>query len=194
MERSEAEESIKDIKKMLKETEEEIGKARRNCVDYQLLWGILVLVGVGLTIFFLNLGIFNCITISWLSLVAIGAFFSYRIGKKEFRKTGIITFVDMVIVKVWVSISVGMMLIILFAHLSPAFNFALIPAFLAILVGIALFIQASLFSWRLLFFAAPLWWIGAIIMVAYPENALYFYAGLLILTYIIPAVLVKVKS
>ncbi len=194
MERSEAKKSIEDIKKMLKETKEEAKLARRNYVDYQLLWGILVLVGIGLNILFLNLRVFTWITIGWFLLMGIGIFLSYRIGKRQFRETGITTFVSKVIVKIWLSTGIGMMLVVLFAYVSPAFNPALIPAFLAILVGIALFVESFLCSWILLSFAAPLWWVGAIVMAVYPENSLYFYAGLIVLTYIIPAILVKVKG
>jgi hypothetical protein len=194
MQKSEAEKSIEDIKKMLKETEEEVRRARKNYVDYQLIWGILVLAGIGLNILFLKLRFFAWITIGWFLLMGIGIILSYGIGKRQFRETGITTFVSKVIVKIWLSTGIGMMLIILFAYVSPEFNFALIPAFLAILVGIALFIESFLCSWRFLSFVAPLWWIGAIIMAIYPENSLYFYAGLIVLTYIIPAILVKIKG
>jgi hypothetical protein len=194
MKRSEAEKSIEDIKRMLKETEGEVRRARKSYVDYQLVWGILVLVGIGLNILFLKLRIFAWITIGWFLLMGVGIFLSYRIGKRQFRETGITTFVSKVIVRVWLSAGIGMMLIVLFAYVSPGFAFVLIPAFLAILVGIALFVESFLCSWKFLSFVAPLWWIGAIIMAIYPENSLYFYAGLIVLTYIIPAILVKIKD
>jgi hypothetical protein len=194
MERSEAKKNIEDIKKMLKETKEEAKLARRNYVDYQLLWGSLVLVGIGLNILFLKLRVFSWIMVAWFLLMGIGIVLSYGIGKREFRRTGITTFVANMVVKVWLSTGIGMMLIILFAYVSPEFTFVLIPAFLAILVGIALFVESFLCSWVLLTFAAPLWWIGAVVMAVFPENSLYFYAGLIVLTYIIPAILVKVKG
>lgn len=194
MRKDEAKKSIKNIREMLRETKGEIDEARRNCVDYRLLWGVIVLIGIGQTILFLRLGLFAWISIGWIFLTGTGIFLSYRIGEREFRKTGVTTFVDRVIVKVWVSVFIGMGLIVFFAYLSPGFNFALIPPFIAILVGIALVIESALYSWRLLYFVAPLWWVGAVIMAVYPENALYFNAGLILFTYIVPALLVKVKS
>ncbi|MCK4420405.1 hypothetical protein KAW48_01310, partial [candidate division WOR-3 bacterium] len=73
-------------------------------------------------------------------------------------------------------------------------NPELIPAFIAILVGIGFFIHSFLLSWRLLSFVSPLWWIGAIIMAIYPGSSFALFAILLILTYITPAIIIKIKQ
>jgi tetrahydromethanopterin S-methyltransferase subunit G len=193
MEKIEAEKNLEEIRKMLKETEEEVRQIAINSVDYQLLWGILVLAGMGLNILFSWLSLFVMIPIVWFLVMGIGGFFSYRLGKREFTKTGIITFVGKAVGMTWFATSIGIVLAIVLVSVTNS-NPELIPAFIAILVGIGFFIHSFLLSWRLLSLTSPLWWLGAIIMAIYPKSSFALFAILLTLTYITPAIIIKLKQ
>ena len=45
-----------------------------------------------------------------------------------------------------------------------------------IVLGIAIMITGGLYSWKTLFLIAPLWWIGALLMVLVDEACLIIYA------------------
>lgn len=193
MEKREAERNIEEIRRMLKETEEEVRQIAINGVDYQILWGFLVLIGLGLNFLFIKARLFIWIPIEWFLIMVLGWFFSSRLTKREFKRTGIITFVGKVEGIVWFATSIGIVLVILFGWISKFFDPVLIPAFIAILVGNAFFISSFLFSSRISSLISPLWWIGAIVMVINPGIALFLYIGLVMLTMIVPGLITKAK-
>lgn len=193
MEKKEAERNLAEIRRMLKETEEEVRQIAINGVDYQLLWGFLVLIGLGVNFLFLKMRFFIWIPVEWFFIMAIGWFFSHRLTKREFKRSGVITYIGKAVGIVWFATSVGIVLVILLALITKSFNPELIPVFISILLGIAFFIESFLLSWHLLSFASPLFWIGAIIMAIFPDYSMLIYLGLIILTMILPGIVLKLR-
>lgn len=194
MERREAERDLKEIRRMLKETEEEVRQIAINGADYQILWGILVLIGLGVNFLLVKTKLFIWIPIEWLLIMVLGWFLSHRITKREFNQTGIITFVGRAEGIVWFATSIGIVLIILFCWISRFFDPVLIPSFISILVGNAFFISSFLLSSRISSLISPLWWIGAIVMAINPGITLPVYSGLIVLTMIVPGSITKAKG
>ena len=101
---------MEEIKKHLRETEEELRKTGVCAVEIQFLWGILALVGIGLTNFFHDRALYNLIWLNWACIMFVGSFFGYRIVKKIARMTGITSFAGKLIGMVWIGITISIML------------------------------------------------------------------------------------
>jgi hypothetical protein len=64
-----------------------------------------------------------------------------------------------------------------------------IPAFVAIVIGGAMFVNAGLFESRILLAAAGAWWLCSIAMLVFPEQSFLLNALALFLGYLWPAFL-----
>jgi len=193
MEKIEAEKELKEIKRMLKETEDEVKQIAVSSADYSILWGVIVIIGLCLNFLFVKLRLFPWIPVEWVFVTILGWFLSHRLAKREFRRTGVITFVGKVETAVWGATTIGIFIIILFGWISEFSNPVLIPAFIAILAGNAFFISSFLISSRISMLFSPLWWIGAIFMAIYPGISFYIFIVLIFLTMIVPGLITKVE-
>jgi hypothetical protein len=194
MEKREAENSIKEIKRVLKETEDEVRLLGIHTVDYQLLWGILVLIGLGINHFLIMFHHYYWIPVEWLSIMVVGWIIGHFLGKKQFRQTGIMTFAGKIISITWFATTIGIVIIIGFGWLSKYFNPALTPSIIAIMLGNAYMITSFLLSSRLLVVVSPLWWIGSVITAIFPMYSFYIFMGLIIFTMILPGVIIKLTK
>lgn len=194
MEKNEARESINHIRSKLTETREEVHKVAVHSVDHFLVWGIVVLIGMGLNILLSHLELYIWIGVAWFALMVAGAFISYRVDKKIYEKTGITTFIGKMIGKVWIAFFLSIVVLILIMYLVPDFPSEYLPSIIATLVGIGMFLTGSLSSWRLVTFLSVLWWIGAVFMAFFTEVSYYLYAILIFFTYIVPAIIMKITE
>jgi hypothetical protein len=194
MEKLEAEESIKEIKRMLKETEDEVKKVAESRADYSILWGIIVIIGLLLNILLSRFELYFWAFIMWILVLIIGWLSSHLLSRREFRRTGIITFVGKIESVIWVATSIGILLVMLFGWFSESFNPILIPTIVAILAGNAFFISSFLFSDKVLKFCSPIWWIGAILSVIYPGIIFYIFIVLIFFTMIVPGLITKLTN
>lgn len=194
MERKEAEESIKEIKRMLRETEDEVQEMAVHRADYSILWGCIVIIGLILNMLLVQLELYVWIFVMWGMVLIAGWFSSHRLLRREFRKTGIITFVEKIESIIWIATSISMFLVIILGGFVESFNPLHIPAIIALMAGNAFFISSFLFSDKVLKFSAPIWWIGAIIAFLYPEITFYLFVILILFTMIIPGILIKTRS
>lgn len=191
MEKGEARESIDRIRQALTETREEAHKVAAHSVNHFLVWGIIVLIGIGFNILLSYLELYPWIGAAWFVLMIAGAFISRRVDIKIYRETGMTTFIGRMIGRVWIGVSISIVALILIVYLEPSFPFRYIPAVIALIVGGGMFLTGSLSSWRLLVVLSPLWWVGAVISGMFPEISYYLFAGLILLTYILPAIIMK---
>ncbi|OQX54512.1 MAG: hypothetical protein B5M53_05705 [Candidatus Cloacimonas sp. 4484_209] len=182
MEKQEAQRELAEIRSMLKETEEEVKQISKSNADYRILWGVCV--------FFVRIDLMLWVPFEWVLIMGLGWFFSHRLTKRVFRKTGIMTFVGKVEGMVWLSTTVSIILVMLFG-ISKFFNPTLIPAFIAILIGNAFFIGSFLFSSRISAVFSIFIWIGAVALAINPQLSFQIYMGLVVLTMIVPGIITK---
>jgi hypothetical protein len=194
MEKIDAEKEIKEIKSMLKETEDEIKKVSVYRADYSIMWGTIVIIGLLINMLLSRFELYIWVFIMWILVLISGWSFSHIISRREYRQTGIITFVGKIETVIWVATSIGILLVILFGWFSELFNPILIPTIVAILAGNAFFISSFLFSDKILKFSSPIWWIGAILSVIYPGIIFYIFIVLIFFTMIVPGLITKLTS
>ncbi len=190
MDKKEAEKSLEEIKKHLRETDEELRKTGIWAVDIQFLWGVLALAGLGLTIYLHDRALYNLIWLNWACIMAVGSFFGYRIAKRIARMTGITSFAGKLIGMVWVGITISIMLAMFILWLTEYTDF--FESVIALFIGVGFFVEAFV-SWREFTIAAILCWIGAVIVALFPGFANLTFTVLVFATMIVPGIVVKIR-
>lgn len=190
MNKKEAEKSFEEIKRHLMETEEDLRKTGIYAVDIQFLLGILVLVGLGLTVFLHGQALYNLIWVVWACIFVVGFFFGYRLAKRIPRMTGITSFAGKLIGMVWLGITISLalaMFIVWYSGYTPY-----LESFIALLVGLGFFVE-SFVSWREFLIAAILYWIAALIDGFFPDVTNLVFAFLVFATMVVPGIVVKIR-
>jgi hypothetical protein len=190
MDKIDAEKSLGEIRKHLRETEEELRKTGIYAIDTQLLWGVLVLLGLGMTFLFDMLALYKLIWISWLVIMFSGWFFGYRISKRISEMTGFTSFAGRIIKMVWLGVTICIALDMIIGWFSMGKGFSV--ASIAMFVGIGFFVEAFV-SWREFLIAAVLYWVGAIIIGLYPKISIFIFTFLILVTMVIPGIIVKIR-
>jgi hypothetical protein len=190
IDKKEAEKSLKEIKRHLGETEEELRKMGKCAIDIHFLWGILALVGIVLTNFFRNQGMYNFIWISWVCIIGICVFFAYRIAMRIATMTGITSFGAKLIGMVWVGITVSIVLVMFIVWYAGYTHY--LESFIALLIGVGFFVEAFV-SRREFVIAAVLCWIGAVIDGLFPDVSILVFSFFIFLTMIVPEIIVKIS-
>ncbi len=190
MDKKEAEKSFKEIKRHLRETEEELRKMGKCAVDIHFLWGVLALVGIVLTNFFRNQELYNFIWLSWICIIGVCAFFAYRIAKKIAMMTGITSFAAKLTGMVWVGITISIILAMFIVWFSGYTHY--LESFIALLIGVGFFVEAFV-SWREFIIAAVLCWISAIIDGLFPDVSILVFSFFIFVTMIIPEIIIKIS-
>jgi len=191
IDRKEAEKSLEEIKRHLRETEEELRKMGKCAVDIHLLWGILALVGLILTNFFYDQALYNFIWISWACIICVCSFFGYRIARKIAMMTGITSFAAKLTCMVWVGITISIALAMFISWATEYTHF--LESVIALFVGVGFFVEAFV-TWREFIAAAILCWLGAIIVGLFPQLVNLVFSFLIFITMILPAIIVKIGS
>ena len=191
MDRIEAEKSLEEIKKHLRDTDEELRQTGVWAMDIQFLWGVLALVGLGLTVYLRGRAMYNLIWLSWACIMVVGSFFGYRIAKRLARMTGITSFAGKLIGMVWVGITISIMLAMFILWLTEYTHF--FESVIALFIGVGFFVEAFA-SWKEFTVAAILCWIGAIIVGLFPDLANLTFTILIFATMILPGIVVKIIS
>ena len=190
MDRIEAEKSLEEIKKHLRDTEEELRQTGVWAMDIQFLWGVLALVGLGLTVYLRGRAMYNLIWLSWACIMVVGSFFGYRIAKKLARTTGITSFVGKLIGMVWIGITISIMLAMFILWLTEYTEF--FESVIALFIGVGFFVEAFA-SRRAFALAAIVCWIGAVIVGLFPEAANLTFTILIFATMIVPGIAAKIR-
>jgi hypothetical protein len=189
MDKKEAEKSLEEIKKHLRETEEDMKKMGGCAVEIHFLWGVFALIGLALSEFFHARGMYNMIWISWICIVGICSFFAYGIAKRITNMTGITSFAGKLIGMVWVGITVSIVLAMLILWATEYIHF--LESVIALFIGLGFFVEAYV-TWREYIAAAVLCWIGAVIVGFFPDLVNLVFSLLIFVTMILPAIVVKV--
>jgi hypothetical protein len=191
LDKKEAEKSLEEIKKHLRETEEDMKKMGGCAVEIHFLWGILALIGLALTIFFHGRAMYNLIWISWALIVCICSFFAYGIAKRIARMTGITSFAGKLIGMVWVGITISIVLAMFVLWATEYIHF--LESVVALFIGVGFFVEAFV-TWREYIAAAILCWIGAVIVGFFPQLVNPVFSFIIFVTMIVPAIVVKIRS
>ena len=190
MDKKEAKKDFEEIKRHLVETEEDLRKTGIYAVDIQLLVGVLVLLGLGLTTFLHGRALYNLIWVVWACIFVVGFFFGYRLAKRIPLMTGITSFAGKLIGMVWLGITISLalaMFIIWHSGYTPY-----LESFIALMVGLGFFVE-SFVSWREFIIAAILCWVAAIIDGFFPDVTNLMLAFLVFATMVVPGIVVKIR-
>lgn len=190
MDKKEAQKNFEEIKRHLIETEEDLRKTGIYAVDIQLLLGVLVLAGLGLTVFLHGRALYNLIWVVWACIFIVGFFFGYRLAKRIPRMTGVTSFAGKLIGMVWLGITISLALAMFIVWRSGYTPY--LESFIALLVGVGFFVEAFV-SWRIFIVAAILYWIAALVDGFFPDLTNFVFAFLIFVTMIVPGIVVKIR-
>jgi hypothetical protein len=190
MNKKEAQKDFEEIKRHLIETEEDLRKTGIYAVDIQLLLGVLVLAGLGLTIFIHGRALYNLIWVVWACIFVVGFLFGYRLAKRIPRMTGVTSFAGKLIGMVWLGVTISLALAMFIVWRSGYTPY--LESFIALLVGVGFFVEAFV-SWREFIIAAVLCWIAALVDGFFPDLTNLVFAFLIFATMIAPGIVVKIR-
>jgi len=190
MDKKEAEKNFEEIKRHLVETEEDLRKTGVYALDIQLLLGILVLAGLGFTVFLHGKALYNLIWVVWSLVFIVGFFFGYKLARRIPRMTGITSYAGKLIGMVWLGITISIALMMFIVWRSGYTPY--LESFIALLVGVGFFVE-SFVSWREFIIAAILYWAAAIIDGFFPDLTNLVFAVLIFVTMILPGIVVKIR-
>jgi len=187
MDRDQALEDLQVIRRMIDETK----KATMYSGDQLILWGVLALVATALTHLFVTLRWFPYIGLVWLLFVLSGWTGAVFLIKKERKRAEVNPFIGRLTGITWMSCNIGVLLFTLLGVFTEIYDARYLASMVAIVLGIAIMITGGLYSWKTLFLIAPLWWIGALLMVFLDEAYLVIYAILIGIGMILPGILAR---
>jgi hypothetical protein len=154
------------------------------------LLGVLVLAGLGLTIFIHGRALYNLIWVVWACIFVVGFLFGYRLAKRIPRMTGVTSFAGKLIGMVWLGVTISLALAMFIVWRSGYTPY--LESFIALLVGVGFFVEAFV-SWREFIIAAVLCWIAALVDGFFPDLTNLVFAFLIFATMIAPGIVVKIR-
>ncbi len=182
----------KDEIRLIQEMIERTKKITAGSWMFFLVWGIVVMLGIGSMYGLVFIEKFSWIWLNWVVFVGIGVVFSIVYGIKYERQEGARTYPY--IATAHVSIACGMAFIIVgfIFPLLKLYTWGLIPVFISLVAGILVFSLGGIYEWNLLKWCGVIWWLGAIGMVFIHENyRALLVIPLLLIGYIMPALVLR---
>ena len=158
MEEHHAREDLRFIREMLEET-------RRTVADngmHYINWSIMPALGIIGTYVVLITGIPSIYVLwIWGLAVGLGWVFSYLIGRRQTSDKRP-SFADRVLVSVWVAAGIAMMIIAFGGMISGAFSPQVIPALMAVIMGVPFLTAGLLYDLNWFRLISVGWWIAGI--------------------------------
>ncbi len=156
------------------------------------VWGILVAVGMILMYLKIVFQFQIDSMIFWGILIGTGWLFSIKRRFTHYRKRRVKTFAGAVIGSVWLSCGIVMTLIgFVLGPVGAIKGWAIMPL-IALVLGIGYFITSVIIPNRWIRYSAFGWWIGGILIAAYPAPyILLVFAGMMICFQIIPGIVLQ---
>ena len=188
MTENEAQQELAFIKKVMEDSRRIIAYDGKDFT----FWGILVTVGMVLMYVNIVFQFHISSMVLWGSFIGTGWIFSIVRGFTHHRKQRVKTFASSVISSVWLSCGIVMTLIgFVLNPVGAIKGWAVLPL-IALVLGIGYFITSVIIPTRWIRYSAFGWWIGGILIAAYPGQYMSLaFAGMMICFQIIPGIILQ---
>ncbi len=190
MNEMEAKESIELIKDMIRKTK----NAAAYSGDIYIIWGMLTLLAVLGTYLLVVLKLYQYIWINWTAFMGGGFIYSVYHGITRERRADLVTFAGRILGYTWFACGVSLVILAFVAPLAGLYPTHMIPALVAIVIGIGYYITGKVVQWKLLVWLAFLWWVGGSgMMFVKTDSILLIFALLMSLGYLVPGFILRAK-
>jgi len=188
MNEMQAKDEIRWIQEMIERTK----KITAGSWMFFLVWGIVIILGIGGMYGLVYLEKFSWIWMNWVVFVGIGVVFSIVYGKKYEKVEGARTYPYIATAHVCFACGMAFMLVGFIFPLLKLYSWGLIAVFISLIAGILLFTLGGIFEWNLLKWCGVIWWLGAVGMIFVHENyRALLVIPLLLIGYIMPALVLR---
>ena len=182
----------KDEIRLIQEMIERTKKITAGSWMFFLVWGIVVILGIGGMYGLVSIEEFSWIWLNWVVFVSIGVVFSIAYGKKLEKLEGARTYANITTGHVCFASGMAFILVGFIFPLLKLYTWGLIPVLISTVAGILVFTLGGIFEWNLLKWCGVIWWLGAVGMIFVHENyRALLVIPLLLIGYIMPALVLR---
>jgi hypothetical protein len=182
----------KDEIRLIQEMIERTKKITAGSWMFFLVWGIVVILGIGGMYALVSIEQFSLIWLNWIVFVGIGVVFSIVYGKKLEKLEGARTYANITTGHVCFACGMAFILVGFIFPLLNLYSWGLIPVLISAVAGILVFTLGGIFEWNLLKWCGVIWWLGAVGMTFIHENyRALLVIPLLLIGYIMPALVLR---
>ncbi len=182
----------KDEIRLIQEMIERTKKITAGSWMFFLVWGIVVILGIGGMYALVSIEEYSWIWLNWAVFVGIGVIFSIVYGKKLEQLEGARTYANITTGHVCFACGMAFILVGFIFPLLKLYSWGLIPVLTSMVAGILVFTLGGIFEWNLLKWCGMIWWLGAIGMIFVHENyRALLVIPLLLIGYIMPALVLR---
>ena len=182
----------KDEIRLIQEMIERTKKITAGSWMFFLVWGIVVILGIGGMYALVFIEEFSWIWLNWVVFVGIGVIFSIVYGKKLEQLEGARTYANITTGHVCFACGMAFILVGFIFPLLKLYSWGLISVLISMVAGILVFTLGGIFEWNLLKWCGVIWWLGAVGMIFVHENyRALLVIPLLLIGYIMPALVLR---
>jgi hypothetical protein len=182
----------KDEIRLIQEMIERTKKITAGSWMFFLVWGIVVILGIGGMYALVSIEEFSWIWLNWAVFVGIGVIFSIVYGKKLEQLEGARTYANITTGHVCFACGMAFILVGFIFPLLKLYSWGLIAVLISMVAGILVFTLGGIFEWNLLKWCGVIWWLGAVGMIFVHENyRALLVIPLLLIGYIMPALVLR---
>ncbi|MFH1314459.1 MAG: hypothetical protein ABIJ00_14715 [Candidatus Eisenbacteria bacterium] len=187
MDRSQAQEELAFIKKVMEDSQRVIVD---NGKQY-ILWSLLVLAGIAIKYVLEGLGAAFSHAWLWVPIIAIGWLLSFMLKRSTYSEIRVKTFAQRTLEAVWSGWGVAIPILTLIGYFSGAIESWAISPVVATLFGSVCFTTGLITTNAWLRNTAILWWAGAVFMFLVPsEYSVAMLAGMFVLLQLVPGIVI----
>jgi hypothetical protein len=182
----------KDEIRLIQEMIERTKKITAGSWMFFLVWGIVVILGIGGMYALVFIEEFSWIWLNWVVFMGIGVIFSIVYGKKLEQLEGARTYANITTGHVCFACGMAFILVGFIFPLLKLYSWGLISVLTSMVAGILVFTLGGIFEWNLLKWCGVIWWLGAVGMIFIHENyRALLVIPLLLIGYIMPALVLR---
>jgi hypothetical protein len=182
----------KDEIRLIQEMIERTKKITAGSWMFFLVWGIVVILGIGGMYALVSIEQYSWIWLNWVVFVGIGVVFSIVYGKKLEKLEGARTYANITTGHICFACGMAFILVGFIFPLLKLYSWGLIPVLISAVAGILVFTLGGIFEWNLLKWCGVIWWLGAVGMTFVHENyRALLVIPLLLIGYIMPALVLR---
>ena len=190
MDRSEAQQELAFIKKVMEDSQRTILDNGKQYV----LWSVLVLAGIAAKYLLDGLGSGLNPAWLWMPLIALGWFLSLMLRRRAYSEARVKTLAERTLEAIWTGWGVAIPILTLIGYFSGAIESWAIAPVVATLFGSACFTTGLITAGAWLRNTGVLWWAGAVFMFVVPTDySVAILGGMFVLLQLIPGIVLYRK-
>jgi hypothetical protein len=190
MEKQQAELEINMIKQIIDDSKKIVIDDGKGFI----IWGVLIVIGLLGTYFFVPLRLYEYISWLWITVIGIGWVYTIIIHAVKDHKKKVKTFAGKILGALWFSCGVSMTIVGFIGTGSGSYGAYTISPLMSVILGIAYFVTGIIYGRAWVRNLAIGWWIGAIVTFIWTGMySLLVFAVMMIMLQVIPGIILYSK-